>query len=315
MNDDRPLVEVVCAVIQKPTGEFLLAQRPVGKVYEGYWEFPGGKVDPGETIAQATVRELDEELDIVVEESYPWLTRKFSYPHAHVRLHFRRVTRWRNAPRGRENQAFAWQTISNISVSPLLPANGPILAGLALPTIYGITNATDVGVDEMLYRLERALDKGLRLIQIREKTWSAQRLSDFSLEVINRARRVGAKVLLNGDLKFARKMNADGAHLTANQLLALNARPNFALCGASCHNQQELAKAEELGLDFVVLGPVLPTPSHPDSPALGWDDFTELSKNYSLPIFALGGLSTDYLGTAWQRGAHGLAMMRGAWTD
>lgn len=315
MNDDRPLVDVVCAIIQKPNGEFLLAQRPPGKVYEGYWEFPGGKVDPGETIAQATARELDEELGIIVEESYPWLTRRFSYPHAHVRLHFRRITRWRNAPRSRENQAFAWQTISNLTVSPLLPANGPILAGLALPTTYGITNATELGEEEMLYRLERALDKGLRLIQIREKSWAAKRLANFSAQVIKRAQQFGAKVLVNSDLKLAHKINADGVHLTANQLMALRARPDFALCGASCHNPQELAKAEALGLDFVVLGPVLPTPSHPGSPALGWDGFGELAKNYSLPIFALGGLSAEHLETAWQRGAHGLAMVRNAWVD
>jgi 8-oxo-dGTP diphosphatase len=315
VNDDRPLVDVVCAVIQKPNGEFLLAQRPKGKVYEGYWEFPGGKVDPGETIAQATVRELDEELGIIVEESYPWLTRTFSYPHAHVRLHFRRITRWRNAPRSRENQSFAWQTISNITVRPLLPANGPILAGLALPTTYGITNATELGEDEMLHRLERALDKGLRLIQIREKSWAANQLADFSAQVIKRAQQFGAQVLINSDLKLARDISVDGVHLTANQLITLRVRPDFALCGASCHNEKELAKAEELGLDFVVLGPVLPTPSHPESPVLGWDGFGELAKNYALPIFALGGLSAEHLETAWQRGAHGLAMVRNAWVD
>ena len=121
------MIDVVCAVIQKPNGEFLLAQRPAGKVYQGYWEFPGGKVDPGESLADATARELNEELGINVAESYPWLTRNFSYPHAHVRLHFRRVTHWQNEPHGRENQAFVWQRIENITVMPLLPANGPIL--------------------------------------------------------------------------------------------------------------------------------------------------------------------------------------------
>jgi 8-oxo-dGTP diphosphatase len=313
VTDDRPLLDVVCAVIQKPNGEFLLAQRPTGKVYQGYWEFPGGKVDPGESISQATARELNEELGIVVEESYPWLTRSFSYPHAHVRLHFRRVTRWRNEPHGREEQSLAWQRISSISVNPLLPANGPILAALALPTIYGITHAQELGEGAMLHRLEAALDKGLRLIQVREKKWSSERVESFAGKVIDLARRVDANVLVNGDLGLARAVKADGVHLTANQLMAMDVRPDIRLCAASCHNETELLKAEKLGLDFVVLGPVLPTPSHPGSPTLGWDRFADLARNYSLPIFALGGLSIHHQETAWQLGGHGIAMSRNVW--
>ena len=313
MTDDRALLDVVCAVIQKPNGEFLLAQRPTGKVYEGYWEFPGGKVDSGESVSQATARELNEELGIVVEESYPWLTRNFSYPHAHVRLHFRRVTRWHNEPHGRESQAFSWQRISNITVNPLLPANGPILAALALPTIYGITRAEELGEGEMLHRLEGALDRGLRLIQVREKNWPRERIAVFANKVIAVARRFEATVLVNGDLEFARTAKADGVHMTAKQLMAMDIRPDITLCAASCHDESELLQAEKLGLDFVVLGPVLPTPSHPGGSTLDWDRFADLAKNYSLPIFALGGLNTDHQKIAWQRGGHGIAMLRNAW--
>lgn len=314
MSDDRPLVDVVCAVIQKPNGEFLLAHRPPGKVYEGYWEFPGGKVEPGESIAQATARELNEELGLSVEESFPWLTRNFSYPHAHVRLHFRRVTRWQNEPHSRENQAFAWQRLSDITVSPLLPANGPILAALALPTVYGITRADDLGEVEMLHRLELALHKGLRLIQVREKNWPPTRLATFAEQVIVCARRFDARVLVNGAIDLAYEVGADGVHLTAQQLMNSQERPDVALCAASCHDKREMLQAEKLGLDFVVLGPVLATPSHPDSQSLGWDRFSELTQNYSLPIFALGGLSAENLHTAWQSGAHGMAMLRHAWS-
>ena len=313
MTDDRPLLDVVCAVIQKPNGEFLLAQRPSGKVYAGYWEFPGGKVDAGESISQATARELNEELGLVVDESYPWLTRKFSYPHAHVRLHFRRVTCWRNEPHGREMQSFAWQRISNINVNPLLPANGPILSALALPTIYGITHAEELGEGEMLHRLEAALDKGLRLIQVREKNWPRERIEVFARKVIDFARRFEAKVLVNSDWELARTVQADGVHLTANQLMTIDVRPDMGLCAASCHNESELLQAEKLGLDFVVLGPILPTPSHPGNPTLGWDRFADLARNYSLPIFALGGLNTHHQEAAWQRGGHGIAMLRNAW--
>ena len=310
--DHRPLVDVVCAVIQKPDGEFLLAQRPAGKVYAGYWEFPGGKVDPGETVAQATVRELDEELGIVVERSYPWLTRNFSYPHANVRLHFRRVTQWRNEPHGRENQAFSWQHIANIRVAPLLPANGPILQALALPTVYGITHAYDLGDAVMLDRLRAALGKGLRLIQVREKNWPAEKLAAFATRVMDIAVAFRAQVLVNSDIELARNLNA-GVHLNSKQLLALAVRPEVGLCAASCHDERALRHAANIGVDFVVLGPVLPTPSHLDGKTLGWDRFGELAQHYSLPIFALGGLNENHLETAWRHGAHGIAMLRHAW--
>ncbi len=314
VSDDRPLLDVVCAVIQKPNGEFLLAQRPTGKVYEGYWEFPGGKVDPGESLADAMARELNEELGIVVENSYPWLTRIFSYPHARVRLHFRRVTHWHNEPNGRENQTFVWQSIDNISVMPLLPANGPILAALALPTIYGITHAGDIGEATMLRLIKTSLTTGLRLIQVREKEWPRDRLTAFARQVVTLAKPFRAKVLVNSDGDLARAVGADGIHLTSSALTKVKQRPDFTLCAASCHSEQELSKAEELGLDFVLLGPVLATPSHPDSEILGWKKFNNLATNYSLPVFAIGGLSLSNLETAWQHGAHGIAMLSNAWS-
>ena len=103
------IVEVAAAVIQRPDGAFLLAQRPPGKVYAGYWEFPGGKVEPGEPVARALARELHEELGIDVERAYPWITRVFTYPHATVRLRFFRVVSFKNQIQARENQAVVWQ--------------------------------------------------------------------------------------------------------------------------------------------------------------------------------------------------------------
>jgi len=103
------MVEVAAAVMQRPDGAFLLAQRPAGKVYEGYWEFPGGKVEAGEQPSAALARELREELGVDVETAYPWITRVYTYPHATVRLNFFRVTRWRGEPHPREEQAIAWQ--------------------------------------------------------------------------------------------------------------------------------------------------------------------------------------------------------------
>ncbi len=103
------IIEVSAAVLQRPDGSFLLAQRPPGKIWAGYWEFPGGKIEFGETPLHALKRELHEELGIEVVTAYPWITRVFAYPHAMVRLNFFRVTEWRGELHPHEGQAFAWQ--------------------------------------------------------------------------------------------------------------------------------------------------------------------------------------------------------------
>ena len=306
-------VQVVAAVIVREDGRFLLAQRPAGKVYAGYWEFPGGKIEPGEDPAAALARELNEELGIEVERAYPWITRHYVYEHATVDLHFFRVLQFRGEPHGREAQALAWQALDAIDVAPILPANGPILAALRLPPVYAITDAHARGRARALADLDAALARGLRLVQVREPQWSRSELEAFALEVVARAHAAGARVLINADEALARACAADGVHLKAAQLRSVESRPPFALVGASCHDAEELQLARALGADFVVLGPVAPTLSHPGSPALGWDKFAALIRGYSLPVFALGGLRPDDMTRAWQAGAHGIAMQRAVW--
>jgi 8-oxo-dGTP diphosphatase len=306
-------IEVAAAVIQRADGRFLLAQRPAGRVYAGYWEFPGGKVEEGETAEHALSRELHEELGIGVERACPWITRDYDYAHAAVRLRFFRVLSWRGEPRGREAQQFAWQTADNITVTPLLPANGPVLRALALPPVYGISHAAALGTDEFLKRLERALAGGLRLFQLREKSLDEPTLRALAVRAGAAARRYGARLLINGSAELARELEADGVHLSAAQLASLESRPAFDLVAASCHNAQELARAASLGADFAVLGPVRATPTHPGARALGWQAFARLVQDCPLPVYALGGMQPDDLDTAWSSGAHGISMMRSAW--
>ncbi len=310
----RRRIAVVAAVLQQPDGCFLLAQRPPGKVYAGYWEFPGGKVEAGESPLQALRRELHEELGIDVTEAYPWLIREFDYEHADVRLHFFRVRGWRGELHGREAQAFAWQRIEAIDVSPLLPANGPILGALAIPETYGITGFTAARQAQGLAAVDAALDRGLRLIQVRGRGWPAEAFAAYAREIVTRAHAAGAKVLINGDAVLAQCCGADGVHLTSRQILESTSRPALPLVGASCHSAEELRRAEALGADFAVLGPVLPTPTHPDAPLLGWAGFSAIVADARIPVFALGGLQEDDRDQALAGGAHGLAMIRGAWT-
>src|SRR6188472_1302006 len=141
------ITEVAAAVIERPDGSFLLAQRPEGKPYPGYWEFPGGKIEAGEDVATALARELKEELGIEVRESMPWITRVYAYTHATVRLHFWRVTRWDGEPQRLEDQDIKWQRVEAPDVSPMLPANAPVLAALALPAVMIVSDAARKGID------------------------------------------------------------------------------------------------------------------------------------------------------------------------
>jgi len=310
------IVEVAAAILLRNGDEgteFLLAQRPEGKVYAGYWEFPGGKVEPGESLYQALVRELQEELGITVDRAWPWLSCEFTYPHAKVRLKFFRVSSWHGEITPIEHTGFHWMKIgATARVSPILPANGPILRALELPSIYALTNASENGIDAELLKLEKALAGGLRLIQIRDKTLSPVQRLGFAREVMTRAHHyANTCVLINDDEDLAREVGAHGVHLSSARLKQLTQRPFFDRVAASCHSQEEISHAISLGLDFAVLSPVLRTPTHPEAEGLGWNEFAQLIRESPIPVFALGGMQPEMLEVALENGAHGIAMLRG----
>ncbi len=314
----RDRIEVAAAVIERPDGRFLMASRPEGKVYAGWWEFPGGKVEAGESARHALDRELHEELGITVKNAYPWLNRAFDYDHARVMLRFFRVTEWDGEPHPREGQGgLAWTRAACPDVQPILPANGPILRGLELPLNYGITALTEWGESGFMPRLEQALVRGLRLVQFREKTLPRERQMALAREVGARCREHGALMLVNGPADVTMPLVdaglAAGQHLDSASLMALPARPDVPWLGASCHSAPELAQAEALGADLAVLGPVCDTLSHPGAPTLGWAGFSDLVQDCGLPVFALGGLTLTDLAQARTSGAHGIALKSAAW--
>jgi 8-oxo-dGTP diphosphatase len=304
---------VAAAVLVRPDGQVLLAQRPPGKAYAGYWEFPGGKLEAGESPHAALVRELREELGIEVRRAAPWLVQEFVYPHAHVELHFFRVFEWDGELFGHDGQAFAWQTPGAWDVAPLLPANTRILSALALPPVYAITNAGAIGEDALLARARVAFASGLRLLQVRDKEWPLQRRLALATRLVALAAAHGATVLFNGTAEEARAAGCAGVHWSTAALLAASARPADMLVAASCHTAVELAHAGALRLDFAVLGPVASTPSHPDAAALGWEAFAAIAVDTRLPVYALGGLDRADLQVAVAHGAQGVALMRGHW--
>ncbi|MDR3299858.1 MAG: Nudix family hydrolase [Candidatus Accumulibacter sp.] len=310
------VVDVAAGVLLRGAAggsEYLLAQRPPDKVYAGYWEFPGGKVEPGESLRAALTRELREELGIAVTAATPWLCREFTYPHARVRLKFFRVTGWLGEIDTREHSGAVWTRLDETpAAAPLLPTNSPILRALALPGIYAITHAEENGIDAELERIRQAFTRGIRLMQLRDKTLAATARRRFAEKAMTlTAAFPGTRLLVGDDETLARDIGADGVHLSSPRLRALARRPAFDWVAASCHSDADLARAECLGVDFAVLGPVLPTPTHPESPGIGWETFARLIERATIPVFALGGMHPEAIIMAEAHGAHGIALMRG----
>jgi 8-oxo-dGTP diphosphatase len=310
---NRKSVDVAAGVILRGDGCFLLGRRAPDTFYPGYWEFPGGKVEPGESVAGALCRELEEELGLRVERFHPWIVRTHEYEHARVRLHFFEVTHWQGELRSHVHDALAWVSSTRDAPAPMLPANGPVLKALGLPRWMGISCAARLGVDAQLAALNHALEAGLRFVQIREAALPEDARRVFTMEAVRRAHAAGALAVLNGEPEWALEVGADGLHLTAVRLMASAARPAFAWVGASCHNRAELERAASLGLDYALIGAVRRTASHPDGPVLGWEGFAALASGLPLPVFALGGLGHEDMETARRLGAHGIAAIRSVW--
>jgi 8-oxo-dGTP diphosphatase len=294
-------------------GRVLLARRTEGRDLAGLWEFPGGKVDPGETPRQALVRELHEELGIHVHAAEPLIAVPQLYQQKRILLDVYRV-RYSGKPSDREHQALAWSPPEKLSTYPMPPADRPVVASLIQPAHYLITPDFSGDRRAFIGGIDRALQAGLSRIQLRVPSLQGLELESLAMEVKQRCDPMGAQLLVNGDVGLAARLGS-GLHLPASQLMHLQARPlpEGQVVAASCHDAAELEKAQLLGCDFAVLGPVGRTPSHPGRPPMGWRTFAELRERVPLPVYGLGGLGPADLSTARAHGAQGIAAIRGLW--
>jgi 8-oxo-dGTP diphosphatase len=313
----KPLIDVAAGLIFRPDGKMLLAERPAGKPWAGWWELPGGKIEPGETVLQALSRELKEELNIDVTAATPWVTYTHDYEKRWVRLAFCRVTGWDGMAIGAEGQKLMWVNPNDpIAVGPLLPATEPPLRWIKIPERYLISSIqSQANLPAFLEKLAQSLENKPTLVQFREPAWaanaSADEVHDGFTQVLRCCRKMGAHCLVNSCHPEQWWPQADGVHFRAADAHKITGdKIAGRLTGASVHTADELAQARNLGADFAVLGHVLATPSHPGEPALGWARFAELIRNAGLPVFAIGGQSTETLSQAKQHGAHGIAGIR-----
>jgi 8-oxo-dGTP diphosphatase len=308
-----PVLHVAAGVVHDERGRILIARRPDHVHQGGLWEFPGGKLEPGETVAAALGRELREELDIEPLESSPLIRIRHDYPERRVLLDVRRVERFRGEPRGMQGQPIRWVTPDELPHFEFPAANRPIVAAARLPDHYAILD-DEAGDPEILReRLHRLAATGIRLVQFRARRLPAHQFGALAEEAAEFCRARGIALLVNADPEWVARTGTAGVHLRAARLMALERRPldSSRWVAASCHTLAELRQAERIGADFAVLGPVRPTASHPDAAPLGFAAFEALVDAVAIPVYALGGLKPADTARARRHGAQGIAGIRG----
>ncbi|MBK5007391.1 Nudix family hydrolase [Pseudomonas sp. S32] len=308
-------IHVVAAVIRGLDGRILIARRADTQHQGGLWEFPGGKVEAGESVEAALARELNEELGIRVTRSRPLIKVSHDYPDKHVLLEVREVDAFEGEPHGAEGQPLAWVAPRDLAQYDFPQANRPIVAAARLPDQYLIT-PDELEVPQLLKGIQKAVAGGLRLIQLRAPDMYDPKYRDVAVDAVGLCAGK-AQLMLKGPLEWLGDFPAAGWHLTAAQLRKYAPKgrpfPTDRWLAASCHNAEELALAQQMGVDFVTLSPVQATQTHPDAAPLGWEEAQRLIAACPLPVYLLGGVGPGEREQAWQAGAQGVAGIRAFW--
>ncbi len=328
-----PRIHVVAGVLEDAAGRVLVAQRPAGKSLAGSWEFPGGKLEPGEERRAGLARELEEELAIHVEPAScrPLIRYLHAYPELEVVLDVFRVPEWSGEPQRLEHQALDWRPAEALLETGLLPADAPVVNALRLPPVVAVTPAAAArGERRFMDDIETlAARAGPALLCLRRPDLAPARLLELAGGVACRLDGTGVRMLLHGEpgallpalealpeaLAARLAPVLAGIHMPGRCLDTLQSRPvpRSWWLGASCHDAAQLARAVTLGADYVFLGHVAATASHPGQGGMGWDRFAALVADLPLPVYAIGGLGPQDLDTACDHGAQGIAAIRSLW--
>lgn len=308
-------IHVAAGVLVDPAGRILLSRRPVGAHQGGLWEFPGGKLEAGETAESALRRELKEELGITVSAARPLIRVPYDYPDRSVLLEVWRVTRWQSQPRGLERQDIDWVAPEQLHKRAMPPADVPIVNAVRLPSCYAITPPLAEDPVPFLEHVETLARGPAGMVQLRAHELGDTAFTRLARACVNICERHGVALVINRDPGLAAGTGAHGVHLTSARLRALEKRPldSDHWVGASCHDAFELSRARQIGVDFAVLSPLRPTPGHPDRAPLGWQGFRQLAADAGLPVYALGGVEFEDLEASWQNGGQGIAGIRAFW--
>jgi len=311
-------IQVVVGIITNEKGEVLLAKRPPDVHQGGLWEFPGGKQEQDEEVRSALKRELMEELGMLVKRARPYIKLYYDYPEKSVVLNVWLIQEWEGVPYGKEGQLIRWYGRNCLNEIEILPANEAIIKAIKLPPLYLISPGPAADrLNEFISGIEESIVAGARLLQLRCHEEFYKIHPEVIQKILTICNAHNAMLLVNAIPTTAASLNVHGVHLNSVRLLQLNERPldcNFRI-SASCHNKIELSHAERIGVDFAVLSPVQFTSSHPDAIPMGWKKFKEIVDNANIPVYALGGMLPIHMDTAWECGAHGIAMLSGIWSS
>lgn len=306
---------MAAGVLGNASGEILVARRFEHAHQGGLWEFPGGKLEPGEDAGAGLARELAEELGIRVDAARPLIRVRHDYPDRSVLLDVWRVSTWQGDVHGREGQELRWVGAKALTELSMPAADMPVVTAVRLPHSYLVTPPPGNDPRTFLAALCASIDAGVELVALRAKALPPAEFVSLSRRVADVCHARGARMLINADSALLQASGADGVHLDSARLMAARSRPvpAQAWLAASCHDARELDQAVHIGADFAVLSPVAATPGHPQSPPMGWRQFQRLVEGVNLPVYALGGMCCEDLGAAWTHGGQGIAAVRALW--
>lgn len=302
-------MHVMAGLMVDTAGRVLLAERPAGKHLAGYWEFPGGKVEPGEAPLAALARELHEELGIELESAEPLIRVPWQYDDRQLLLDAWRVNRWKGTPQSMEGQALQWWQPADIEPHGMTPADRPILHALRLPNSYWVTpaNVPFDQRDNCLQWMGDAIQDGVQLLQLNLPLWPVDAVRELAAALLTGVRKRGVQILLHGDIEGALALDV-GVHLNPAQSKTISGRPLpwRQLVGVSCADPWELNRATEIRADLATLSPR--TAADHSGPSFDeWANFQVVIEKASLPVYATGTISPQHLAQAKQSGAQGVA--------
>ncbi len=306
--------EIAIGVLRRK-GLVCLALRRAHQSFSDCWEFPGGKIEKGESPVEALTREIQEELGIVVSQWQPLIVIPWQYESFAVRLHVFESEQFQGEPKGCEGQTVRWVAVDELDQVSFPNANKGIVTALQLANQYMITGSFS-NEQDALRRLESAFKQGISLCQLRAKSLSETAFVQLAHQAQSLAEQYGVKLLLNGSPALLDALpNAAGIQLASYAIFQYDSRPipSNKLLGVSTHNPEEIAQALKIGADFILLSPVKRTASHPDMEGMGWSLFAERVADVPIPVFALGGMQAGYINQAKQLGAQGVAAISGFW--
>ena len=304
---------IAIGIIRNEQGKILVTQRNKDAHLPNVWEFPGGKLEAGESFKQGLRREIHEEVGVNVRQCAKLIDFNYAYEDRELSFQVFTVIVHSNEVHIPGQQNIAWVDPQDLSQLDFPSANQIIINAINLPQSYMIADLSVLG-DHLLEKVKINLENGVSLIQFRAPSINKEQYLAIADELCDLCHQKNARLILNGELDWFRNSSADGIHLNSQRLAALHnagQRPvDGEIYSASCHTTEELEYANSLGVRTAIIGPVLQTPSHPQSRPLGWPQFSRLCTHANIPVYAIGGLGKKELQTAQVNGAHGIAGIR-----